>query len=233
MELADVIILPGSKQTTDDLRWLRECGFEPALREHACKQRLIVGICGGFQMLGEEIADPNGLERAGTELALHLLPVSTIMERDKITIPARGIVNGDTLFGQPIGHCEVCGYEIHLGNTEYLGESKPFASITRRGDGAHTLSDGCVSRDGRIFGTYLHGLFDSDAFRHAFLRASRAALEMSAPVELAAWSERRKEQLDLLADAFGGALDLDATFAVAGLERETPLGPRFKEPFIA
>ncbi len=233
IELADVVILPGSKQTANDIRWMRECGFEPALREHARKPGLIVGICGGFQMLGEEIADPYGLERIGTEPALHLLPIRTIMEHDKITVPARGVICSDTLFGQPIGPCEVGGYEIHLGTTEYLGEAMPFASITRQDNGAHILPDGCVSQDGRIFGTYLHGLFDGDQFRHAFLRAARAALQISAPEKLAAWSESRREQLDLLADAFGDALDLEAIFAMAGLERETPLRPQLKEPFFA
>jgi adenosylcobyric acid synthase len=184
-------------------------------------------------MLGNVIADPNGLERVGTEPALNLLPVRTIMEHDKVTVPARGKVNGDTLFGQPIGDREVCGYEIHLGTTEYLDGAKPFASITRQGNDANTLPDGCVSRDGRIFGTYLHGIFDHDAFRHAFLHASRAALDMSARLELAARSESRRQQFDLLADAFGDALDLDAVFAAVGLERGAPLQSRLKEPFLA
>jgi adenosylcobyric acid synthase len=219
MELADVIILPGSKQTTDDLRWLRERGFEQALREHVRKGGLIAGICGGFQMLGKEIIDPEGMERAGTEEALGLLPVRTIMAHDKVTVPAQGVLGNDSLFRQPIDRCEVRGYEIHLGTTEYLDGAKPFASIVRESDGEQTHSDGCVSADGRIFGTYLHGIFDDDAFRHEFLRAARAALQMSAPQKLVAWSEQRRQQLDLLADAFGGALDLDAIFQTIGLPR--------------
>ncbi len=215
--LADVIVLPGSKQTADDLDWLRERGFEPALSQHARKGGLIVGICGGFQMLGQVIVDSLGLERAGSEAALGLLPVRTIMERDKVTVPARGCLSRGSLFGQPVDSHELSGYEIHLGTTEYLDGAEPFAFITRHGDDAHTVPDGCVSADGRVFGTYLHGLFDHDSFRHEFLRSSRAALHMSAPRELVAWSERRRQQLDLLADAFGSALDLDAIFRVAGL----------------
>ena len=217
--LADVIVLPGSKQTADDLDWLRERGFEPALNQHALKGGLIVGICGGFQMLGKEIFDPEGLERAGSEVALGLLPVRTIMERDKVTVPARGWLAGASLFGQKADQHEFCGYEIHLGTTEYLDGAEPFAFIARQGDAARTVPDGCVSADGRVFGSYLHGLFDHDSFRHEFLRCSRAALQMSAPGELVAWSERRRQQLDLLADAFGSALDLDAIFRVTGLPR--------------
>ena len=214
---ADVIVLPGSKQTMDDLRWLRDRGFEAAIKEHARKGKLIVGICGGFQMLGKQLFDPSGMERMGTEEALGLLPITTIMARDKVTVPACGMLGDDLLFGQPIDPCEVSGYEIHMGTTEYFDEAKPFASIVRQNDGSQAFADGCVSKDGRIFGTYLHGLFDHDAFRHAFLRASRASLQMLAPTELLAWSERRGQQLDLLADAFGSALDLDAIFEMIGL----------------
>jgi adenosylcobyric acid synthase len=219
MALADVIILPGSKQTADDLRWLRECGFEPALKEFAHKGGLIVGICGGFQMLGKEILDPHGMERAGVEEALDLLPVRTILARDKITVSAFGRLGTGLLFGQPINPCEVSGYEIHLGTTVCLGEPAAFAFIARQKDGAQTLPDGCVSSDGHIFGTYLHGLFDGDAFRHVFLCAARAALQMHAPAGLVAWSELRRQQLDRLADAVADALDLEAVFAIVDLPR--------------
>jgi adenosylcobyric acid synthase len=219
MALADVIVLPGSKQTVDDLRWLRARGFEPALKEFARKGGLIVGVCGGFQMLGVEILDTDGIEREGVEQGIGLLPVRIIMAHDKITVPARGVLNDSKLFGQTIDCCEVGGYEIHLGTTEYLDGAAAFALIARQNDGAQTLSDGCVSQDGRIFGTYLHGLFDQDAFRHAFLRAARAALEMHPPAELVAWSELRRQQLDRLTDAFASALDLDGVFAMLDLPR--------------
>jgi adenosylcobyric acid synthase len=217
--LADVIILPGSKQTADDLRWLRECGFEPALKEFACNGGLIVGICGGFQMLGEQILDTLGMERAGIEQGLGLLPVRTIMARDKVTVPACGMLGSRLLFGQPIDPCEVCGYEIHLGTTDYIGGASAFAFIARQNDGTQTVTDGCVSNDGRVWGTYLHGIFDGDAFRHVFLHAAHAALGMNAPVGPIEWSELRKQQLELLADAFANALDLEAVFAMLGLPR--------------
>jgi adenosylcobyric acid synthase len=219
--LADVIVLPGSKQTTDDLHWLQECGFERALKEYARKGGLIVGICGGFQMLGKEIADPEGMERAESEPALGLLPVRTIMAHDKVTVPARGILCNSSLFGRKIDPCEISGYEIHLGTTEYLYGASAFASIVRQNDRTQTLFDGCVSQDGRIFGTYLHGIFDQDAFRHAFLRTARAVLQMHIQIELIAWSELRGQQLDLLADAFAGALNLDAIFSMLDLPRST------------
>ena len=170
-------------------------------------------------MLGKQILDPHGMERAGTEQALGLLPIRTIMAHEKITIPARGMLGSSTLFGQPIDACQVAGYEIHLGTTEYLHEASPFALITRKNNETQTLPDGCVSIDGRICGTYLHGLFDGDAFRHAFLRAARAVLQINAPTELIAWSELRRQQLDMLADAYTDALDLAAIFAMLDLPR--------------
>ena len=88
MAWADVVILPGSKQTADDLRWMRQRGFEDALKAHASRGGLIVGICGGFQMLGNQILDPEGMERSGDEQGLGLLPVKTIMAHDKVTVPA-------------------------------------------------------------------------------------------------------------------------------------------------
>jgi adenosylcobyric acid synthase len=219
MALADVIILPGSKQTVDDLLWLRTRGFEAALKDFAHNGGLIVGICGGFQMLGNEILDTNGMERKGSAKALGLLPVRTILAHEKITVPAHGMIGKGALFGQMIEPFEVAGYEIHLGTTEYLEGAAPFAHLARQNDEAKTLPDGCVSANGRICGTYLHGLFDGDAFRHIFLRASRSTLRMDAPYGLVAWSELRRQQLDLLADAFASALDLDAVFAMIELPR--------------
>jgi adenosylcobyric acid synthase len=217
--LADVIILPGSKQTVDDLRWLRACGFEPALREFARNGGPIVGICGGFQMLGEQILDPHGMERAGIDQGLGLLPIKTILAHDKVTVPAKGVLCSGSLFGQLTDCVEVGGYEIHLGTTAYLEGAMPFAYLARQNRGAETLPDGCVSVDGRVCGSYLHGLFDGDAFRHAFLRAAHAAAQLDSPDGLVAWSELRRQQLDMLADAFASALDLDAVFAMLDLPR--------------
>lgn len=217
--LADVIILPGSKQTADDLCWLQESGFERAILQHARRGGLVVGVCGGFQMLGKQILDPHGMEHTEAMHALGLLPVTTTMERDKITVQAHGRLASESLFSQPIGVCAVGGYEIHLGTTQYLDGAQPFARLIRRSTELHPTHDGCVSPSGRIFGTYLHGIFDQDAFRHAFLGAACASLHLDIPVKFASWSEHRRQQLDLLADTFAEALDLDAIFAMLSLPR--------------
>ena len=170
-------------------------------------------------MLGEEILDIHGMERAGIEQGLGLLPIRTMLACDKVTAPAEGTLCNRELFGQSIDGVEVGGYEIHLGKTEYLEGAAPFAFIARQNDGAQTLPDGCTSADGRMFGTYLHGVFDRDAFRHTFLCAAHAARQMNPPDGMVAWSELRQQQLDMLADAFASALDLDAVFAMLDLPR--------------
>ncbi len=174
---ADVVVLPGSKQTVDDLEWLRQSGLDQAVIAHAA-QRLVMGICGGMQMLGETITDPEGIEREGSAAGLGLLPIHTTMRAEKVTRNATGTLHGDTLFGQKIATRCVAGYEIHVGETSYGAQARPFATLTAA-DGSGVQWDGCVSENVRVMGTYLHGVFDDDAFRHAFLLAARAFVGLS------------------------------------------------------
>ncbi len=208
---ADVIILPGSKQTADDLAWLRSRGLDKVLITHA-RAGLIVGICGGMQMLGREIVDPHGMEHTASIAGLGLLAIDTTMQPMKVTRISSGQLVTPSLFGQPIASSSVMGYEIHIGETLYLEGARPFAQL----DGDGTL-DGCVSADGRTFGTYLHALFDDDRFRHAFLIAARDFYALAAPTQLDAWKQKREASLTRLADTVRASLDLRAIFALAGL----------------
>jgi len=214
---ADVIIVPGSKQTVDDLQWLRSEGLDDALIDYASKG-LIVGICGGMQMLGMEILDPEGMEHRGTVSGLGLLPIHTTMQPQKVTRISSGHLIPSSLFGQPMPSLRLSGYEIHIGETRYLESAKPFAQLqtgSTAEDQGHL--DGCVAPDGRIFGSYLHGLFDDDSFRHAFLSAVRAFHKL-APVALVNdWKQKREESLDRLADTVRQSLDMPTIFAWAGL----------------
>src|SRR6202042_3121957 len=113
---ADVVILPGSKQTVNDLLWMREQGLDIAIRRYA-RSGLVVGICGGMQMLGESITDPLGIEHEGAVSGLGLLPIRTIMQADKVTRNATGKIATTVLFGQPLRDNKISGYEIHIGQT--------------------------------------------------------------------------------------------------------------------
>jgi adenosylcobyric acid synthase len=163
--LADVLILPGSKQTLDDLLWIRERGFAHSLATYS---GLLIGICGGFQMLGLSIEDPSGVESGGlprTMAGLGQLSVRTLMRDQKTVRRATGRAR---LWDAP----SFSGYEIHMGETLYENGAEPFAEIIREGEQQST-SDGAIASSGRVLGTYIHGLFDDDAFRHRFLRFAR------------------------------------------------------------
>ena len=216
--LADLLILPGSKQTIHDLDWLRLRGFEAALLEAFNSRKLLVGICGGMQMLGTEIEDPAGMESGGVAAArrgMGILPLRTTLDAEKITRRARGSCLG-ALFGQSAIETPFAGYEIHLGETVYPEGSKPFASIQREGSPTELL-DGVVREDGRAFGTYIHGLFDDDSFRHAFLNAARAACRLAPANGYSFAARERDERLNRLADHVRQALDLRLIWQWLGL----------------
>ncbi len=201
----DLLILPGSKQTVDDLLWLRANGLAEAIQTHA-RTGLLAGICGGMQMLGTHIADPYAHEHAGTVEALNLLPFATTMAATKTTRQIAGNLAHPTLFDQPIPPTQVAGYEIHLGETTYAAAAQPFATLAA----AHP--DGCLSPSTRIFATYLHGLFDEDQFRHTFLRAVRAFHHLTPAPAYESWKQKREQALDRLADNVRHSLNLPELF---------------------
>jgi adenosylcobyric acid synthase len=210
---ADLVIVPGSKQTVDDLAWMRRTGMADAILLHA-KSSLLVGICGGYQILGEEIADPLGVESRGSVPGLGLLPIRTEMQQTKITRLVSATTVPRTLFGQAIPSLRIAGYEIHVGASNTTANASAFAALDTP-NGA--TSDGCVSDDSRIFGTYLHGLFDHDEFRHGLIVTARAFHRLAPATVLDEWSANRRASLNRLADAVRAALDIPEIFAWAGL----------------
>ncbi len=154
---AGLIVLPGSKSTIGDLKRFRENGWDRDLAAHVRDGGHVVGICGGFQMLGRLVSDPDGIEGADRHIdGLGLLDVETVMEPEKVV---RNVKARSRVFD-----CLLEGYEIHLGRTQ--GPDMERAPVEIDG-----LADGAMSADGRIFGTYLHGLFGSDVFRERYLRS--------------------------------------------------------------
>jgi adenosylcobyric acid synthase len=184
---ARLVILPGSKSTIGDLAFLRAQGWDIDLAAHVRRGGHVLGLCGGYQMLGRAISDPGGVEgAAGAVPGLGLLDVETVLTPDKITAPvtARHIASGES----------VSGYEIHLGRTDGPDCARPMLAIDGRLDGA-------ASADGRMQGTYVHGLFASDAFRHAFLagfgRTSQLAYEAGIEATLDALADHCERHLDV------------------------------------
>jgi adenosylcobyric acid synthase len=206
---ADIIILPGSKQTAADLRWLREQGLTQTIELHASSS-LVVGICGGMQMLGCRIADPDRIESTEPIAGLMLLPITTTMQVDKTTVLSRGRLLATTLFNQHCENIEVTGYEIHIGTTTYEDGGVAFAQLSSGQDGA-------IDASTRIFGTYLHGLFDDDAFRHLFLNNARAFHRLTPSLAFNNWKQQRESTLNAFAAHVEASLDMPAIFSWAGL----------------
>ena len=169
------VILPGSKNTLDDLVWLRQRGLEQTIRDLARTGTAVVGICGGYQMLGQRLSDPHAVDGYSLEggdgcsmPGLGLLPVDTVFQPQKRTLQVKARVVSDRGFLAPIVGCEVEGYEIHMGETQ---GGQPLFEITGTGQTQGRRSEGAVDKTGRIMGTYLHGVFDTPAFREAWLRS--------------------------------------------------------------
>ncbi len=227
---ADLIVLPGSKSVQADLAWLRAQGWEPAIRRHLRYGGKLIGICGGFQMLGRELADPLGLEGAPSSMAgLGLLDVDTVLAQHKQLRNLRGrLANLSPGHGSDAGYASgqdahgaaLTGYEIHMGVTAGPALARPAVWLCEGEEGgegrdgpAAMRPDGALSADGQILGTYVHGLFDAPAALSALLAwagLEGAEQEAGGPVDLAA---RREADLDRLADAIEAHVDLTALFA--------------------
>jgi len=192
---ADLVILPGSKSTRGDLAFLRAQGWDIDLAAHVRRGGQVLGICGGYQMLGDAIHDPQGIEGApGSTPGLGLLQIETVMTRDKslTEISATHAATGRL----------VRGYEIHIGQSDGPDRARPFAHVAGTAEGASAPS-------GAVQGTYLHGLFSEDGFRRAYLGGLGA---VSSQVQYGTVVERA---LDALADHMAEHLDLDGIFAIA------------------
>lgn len=197
---ADVIILPGSKSTASDLAWLKRQGWEAAIARHLRYGGKVLGICGGFQMLGEWVDDPEGLEgTAGRVAGLGWLALSTRMAPAKQLRNVHGVLAGSQV--------AVSGYEIHHGVSEGKALERPLFDL-----GGHF--DGAISEDGQVLGTYLHGLFDHPDACQALLE--RLGLASASRID---YTAHREQALDRLADTLEAHLDIEAILALL-----TPVG---------
>jgi adenosylcobyric acid synthase len=203
VEGSDLVVLPGSKATVADLAWLRRTGLADAVVAHAKAGRPVLGICGGYQMLGRTIADPHGIEGPPQKVdGLGLFEVDTVLEGDKVLVE----VSGETTDGA----APFKGYEMHIGRTTSGGGSlRPLLSL---GNGK---TDGAVSGDGRVAGCYIHGLLADDRQRQHWLKligGQAAGFDYEADVDAT---------LDLLADHLEKHVDCDRLLALA---REPKVG---------
>ncbi|WP_027093131.1 cobyric acid synthase [Cohnella thermotolerans] len=193
----DAVVLPGSKNTAEDLLFLRETGLEAKLLAYAERGGRIAGLCGGYQMMGLRLLDPDGVEsgRSVTE-ALGLLPQETTFAKEKRTVRVAGSIAAgeEGTVGLPVE-----GYEIHMGVTVNVGSVRPLVRLRTADDPEDERPDGAVSEDGRKFGTYVHGLFDNDAFRRSWLNAIRRDKGLGPASPETAYRDGRERSFDRLA----------------------------------
>jgi adenosylcobyric acid synthase len=201
LEGVHAVILPGSKNTRADLAWLQQSGWAERMHAYHRAGGHILGICGGYQMMGTVVMDPDGLEgRPGDTEGLNLLPVETVLQAPKTT----------TLTCFRWGEVEGRGYEIHMGLTRRHGGAGLTRMLSRNGEACRE-ADGCQSADGRLMGTYLHGLFDTPAVLRLWL--DRIGLEQ-VPSGSLAGPEARQQAYDALADHMEAHLDMEAITAL-------------------
>jgi adenosylcobyric acid synthase len=192
---ADLVILPGSKATIADLAALREAGFDVDIAAHRRRGGMVLGLCGGYQMLGGVIRDPDGIEGpAGSAQGLGLLDIDTVLSGDKRLEP----VTGTTTDGIPVR-----GYEMHMGLTQGPDCARPFARLA---DGS---PEGAVSADGQVIGSYIHGLFSDDRQRSAWLE------RFAAGPAAAGYDDTIEQTLDRLAAHLARHIDLDRLLSLS------------------
>ena len=201
----DMLIIPGTKNTAGDLKWLKTSGIADAIMKLAAEEVPVFGICGGYQMLGRNISDPDGAEGGISETGLELLPVDTVMSSSKTRKSFAGRICEPTGVLSHLGGREIKGYEIHMGQTE------PFDRVFE------FTSEGSGYCRGNIYGTYVHGLFDENMVAADIVRTVSELNKKS--VDISALSDRtgyKQSQYDLLADTVRKSLDMDAIYRMIG-----------------
>ena len=201
----DLILLPGTKNTMGDLAWLRQSGLEAAIKRRAAAGTPIFGICGGFQMLGMTLDDPDGAEEGGSMRGMELLPVDTVFMPEKVRTRVTGtVLPANGRFASLRG--PFAGYEIHMGTTALRPEAEPFATLSSG------ITDGAIYKN--VLGCYVHGLFD-DTLGEALVRMLLREKGMEdACAEPVSTENFKQQQYDALADALRANLDIDFIYRI-------------------
>lgn len=207
---ADVVVIPGTKNTIEDLLYLRQAGFENILREHAASNKELVGICGGYQMLGRTIADPYGVEAGGCHEGLALLDAATTLLTNKVT----RLVEAEPINRESESGVIVRGYRIHMGETIRGADRPAFhvrQSVCGNSDNHELVLEGAMSSDGLVWGSYIHGLFDQPGYRRQWLNSIRRRKGLSeiASAQSEALRSRMDQEIDRWANHLLRHVDLD------------------------
>jgi len=214
----DLLIIPGSKNTIEDLIYLKNTGLADQIVRLSRKGKRIVGICGGYQMLGKELRDPNHVESAITEVAgLGLLNTVTVFEGEKTTTQVKGYVSSaanPSLEGVPVR-----GYEIHMGQTQLGQGTQPLIHMTESLNEKIDLYDGAIREDGRVMGSYIHGIFDDLDFTRGLLDLIRLEKGLdSHEQQQMTFEEFKDNEYNKLADLIRRHIDMKKVYEILGID---------------
>ena len=204
----DLVVLPGTKNTMDDLRWLRQSGLEALILKHAARGGAVVGICGGYQMMGRTVSDPEGVEGGGSLAGLGLLPTETVFFGEKTRTRVAGRFEAPAGIFASLAGVPFEGYEIHMGRTE--GAGAPLVSFAAQDGTAH--ADGAAA--GNIWGCYVHGIFDRADSAAALVDALLSAKGLQRSAASVDWGAYTQQQYDKLAAGLRAALDMERVYRI-------------------
>ncbi len=217
----DLLILPGSKKTVSDLQWLRQNGFSEVIERRVEQGKPVLGICGGCQMLGKLIEDPQKVESEDTIVqGLGFLPLRTRFENSKVTTQVRARIANPSFLTDGQNGGEISGYEIHMGRVETIKNTDVPFEIFNRNEKPVRLLDGAIRKSGHVVGTMIHGLFENDSLRASllrFLRRQRGIADMPATMPIFS----KESEYDRLAETVQQHLDLKMLYQIIGLSSKT------------
>lgn len=212
----DLVIIPGTKNTLGDLEYLKKSGLYNKIREYEVNGK-VIGICGGYQMLGKVLEDPYGVETTLESMeGLDILPIKTVFEEKKITTRVNGIIAKDLINNDT--SLSIYGYEIHMGKTTLLDEGKSLININKSNNEEANHLDGVVNNKGNVIGTYIHGIFDGVEFRQHIINELRRDKGIEEKVSMA-YEHLREKELDKLADLVRASIDMNKIYKIMGLNR--------------
>jgi adenosylcobyric acid synthase len=214
----DLIILPGTKNTIGDLLYLKYTKIADRIIRYAKEGGLVIGICGGFQMLGKTILDPYRIEsEIGETEGLGLLNLSTVIEKEKVTTQTLiQLEEASSILSPNIPSSILKGYEIHMGRTENISNSIPFSRVIKRGTSECTDIDGYISNNGRVWGTYLHGIFDNEDFLRELVSFLYKRKSIERDISIKPLEDTKRSRYNELAGVVRKALDMDAIYRIMG-----------------
>ena len=213
----DIVIIPGTKSTIDDLNFLRENGLENQIKELHARGKLVIGICGGYQMLGKVLKDPYHVENELEEVeGIGLLDVDTTFELEKTTTQVKAVME-ENLHGylKNLSNKEVSGYEIHMGVTNRKENSDNLVTVIEKLGEKVNYPLGSVNKECNVFGTYLHGIFDDIDFTRTLLNNIREMKNLE-PIEskVKSFDEFKNKEYDKLADFLREHLDINKIYEI-------------------